>query len=105
MERGAWSVERGAWSVEREEAFARAQASVAQDGYVIASADNANGVISTTQGVAGSTARVPYNIVVAEEGAGSRVSLALAFGTTGGMVLNQQDVLMQFCKTLSAVGR
>jgi hypothetical protein len=47
------------WSVERDEAFARAQASVAQDGYVITSADRANGVISTTQGVSGSTARVP----------------------------------------------
>jgi hypothetical protein len=91
------------WSVERDEAFARAQASVAQDGYVITSADRANGVISTTQGVSGSTARVPYNIVVGEQGGGSRVSLA--FATTGWMALNQQDVLKQFCKTLSAVGQ
>jgi hypothetical protein len=87
-----------------DEAFARVHAAMASDGgYTIVSSDKTTGVISTTQGVTNSAARLPYNIVVSEQGGGSRV--LLTFGTTGWLLLNQQDVVKQFCKTLAAVGQ
>jgi hypothetical protein len=85
-----------------DEAFARVHAALARDGgYTIVSSDKATGVISTTQGVTNTAARLPYNIVVGEQGGGSRVSLT--FATTDWLLVNQQDVVKQFCKTLSAV--
>lgn len=87
-----------------DEAFARVHAVMAQgSGYTIVGSDKTTGVISTTQGVMNTATRLPYNIMVAERGAGSRVSLT--FATTGWHVVNEQEVVRQFCKTLSAVGQ
>lgn len=86
------------------EAFDRVHAAMARDsGYTIVGSDKTRGVISTTQGVMNTATRLPYNIVVVEQGAGSRVSLT--FATIGWHLVNEQDVVKQFCKTLSAVGQ
>lgn len=90
------------WNVKPELAFTRLTTALANDGYAIVNSDRSTGVISATQGVIGnSAARIPYNAVVAQEGSGSKVSLKFSPGA--GMVLNQSDVVKQFCKTLGVV--
>lgn len=86
-----------------DEAYRRAYANVAKQGFNIKQADKDAGVISAEQNVIGSGKVVPLNVIVEPEGSGSRVSVS--FTTTGGLAVGEDSVKDGFCQILNAVAR
>jgi hypothetical protein len=84
-------------------AFKRAYAFIAKNGYTIVSSDKDMGVISATQGVISQAAKtVPLNTLIEHSGhGGSKVTIT--FSLSGGMV--SQGVRGFFAKVMDAVGK
>src|ERR1039458_2011747 len=84
-------------------AFKRAYAFIAKNGYTIISSDKDTGVISATQNVISQAAKtVPFSILVEDLGhGGSKVTIT--FSLSGGMV--SSGVRGFFAKVMDAVGK
>ena len=85
-------------------AFKRAYAYVAKNGYKILSSDREMGVISATQDVVHSQKTVPLNILVEDSGhGGSKVTLTFSIG--GGLSTSKKGVQETFSKIIAEVGK
>jgi hypothetical protein len=85
-------------------AFKRAYAYVAKNGYKILSSDREMGVISATQDVVHSQKTVPLNILVEDSGhGGSKVTLTFSIG--GGLSTSKKGVQETFSKIMAEVGK
>jgi hypothetical protein len=89
--------------VSSNEAYTRAYANVAQQGFRIQQADREAGIIAAEQNVIGSGKVVPLNVIIEQEGSGARVSVS--FTTTGGLAVGEESVKDGFCQILRAVSR
>ncbi len=73
------------------------------DGFKIITADKEMGAISAQQNVVDSDKTVPLNVMVEEEGKGSKVSLT--FATSGGLAVGKEGVQTGMCDVLEAIGK
>lgn len=87
-----------------QDAFTRAYAFTAANGFTVTNADKEAGVITAAQSVSyGKGKTVPLNIVVGTEAAGG-VRVAMVYATSGGLVSPEAAIRKHFCMTLAAVG-
>ncbi len=85
------------------QAFKKAYQKVLGDGFKIITADKEMGAISAQQNVTGSDKTVPLNVLVEEQGKGSKVSLT--FATSGGLAVGQEAVQGGMCDILEAIAK
>jgi hypothetical protein len=89
-------------STAKIDAFTRLYATLAKDGWNIASSDKDAGVISATQAVTfGKGSVAPLTVVVETDGAGSKVTMT--FSVAGGQHANTDSVKSKMCSYLTAV--
>ena len=93
-----WAVLPG---VRPSDAFTRAYAFTAENGFTILSSNKEAGVISAAQSVSyGKGKTVPLTLTLRTEGDGTR--LALAYATSGGLLSPEDAVKRHFCMTVAA---
>ena len=87
--------------VRRQDAFSRALAFTAENGFTIISSDKEVGVISAAQSISyGKGKTVPLNVVLSDAGADTRISISYA--TTPGMFSPEDAIRRHFCMTVAA---
>lgn len=90
--------------VPKRDAFSRAQAFTAENGFSILSADADAGVLSAAQSVSyGKGKTVPLSVTVQEDGGSLRVTMSYA--TSGGVVSPEEAIKRHFCMTIAAMGQ
>ncbi len=89
--------------INKQDAFSRAVAFTAENGFTVLKTDKESGVISAAQSSSsGSGKVVPLNITLAESGADTRINLNY---TTPLGVLSPEDAIKKhFCLTIAAAG-
>lgn len=89
--------------INKQDAFSRAMAFTAENGFTVLKTDKDAGVISAAQSSSyGNGKIVPLNIIVAESGADTRINLNY---TTPLGVLSPEDAIKKhFCLTVAAAG-
>ena len=90
--------------VPTHQAFQRAYAFTAQNGFTINNANEEAGVISASQSVSyGQGKSVPLSVTVKSEGSGTRV--LITYATSGGVTSPSDAIRNHFCKTMEAVAQ
>ena len=90
--------------VRSSDAFNRAYAFTAENGFTVLSASKEAGVISAAQSVSyGKGKSVPLTVTLKEEGGNTRVSLSYA--TTGGVMSPEDAIKRHFCMTIAAAAQ
>jgi len=93
-----WAVVPG---IRQQDAFQRAYAFTAENGFTIMSASKEEGVISAAQSVSyGQGKTVPLTLTFKNEGDGIRIDLSYA--TSGGMMSPEDAIKNHFCQTIMA---
>lgn len=87
-------------SVKPDAAFKKVYAQVVGDGFKISQADKEMGVIAAQQDVSGSSKTIPVNVLVAEEGAGTKVSVTVT--TSGGLSVGEEGLQKGLCDIINA---
>lgn len=85
----------------KPDAYSRVYSRVANDGWIILSADRDAGIISAEQGVSyGRGSQVPMTIIIEAAGKGSRV--AVTFRTGGAQVVKEETIRTKLCSYLAS---
>lgn len=85
----------------QQDAFPRAYAFTAENGFTVLSANKEAGVISAAQSVSyGNGKAVPLSITFREEGGGTRI--AISYATSGGLFSPEEAIKRHFCLTVAA---
>ena len=93
-----WAVLPG---VRPQDAFVRAYAFTAENGFTVLSSDKEAGVISATQSISyGKGKTVPLTLTIRGEGDGTRISISYA--TSVGLISPEDAIKRHFCMTMSA---
>jgi hypothetical protein len=86
------------------QAFQRAYAFTAQNGFTINNSNEDAGVISASQSVSyGQGKPVPLSVIVKPDGAGSKV--LITYATSGGVSSPSRAIQAHFCKAMEAVAQ
>lgn len=87
--------------VRRQDAFSRALAFTAENGFTILASDKEAGTISAAQTISyGKGKTVPLNVVLSDAGTDTRISISYA--TTSGMFSPEDAIKRHFCMTVAA---